>query len=163
MLEVWCDPDVIQIQANLNQLLACNNVFADGGGEQRVPTPAPITQLELIPGLVAHDCGYPLSQSQKSHWAKTNRSDSESRLCSHNVFWGVSRPMWRFWNTVKTTQNWRFPSPKIWLQRVFSESQWFFELRSPSLAICDFEVAAIRVTISKGLINPPKLEYGCTN
>ena len=34
--------------------------------------------------------------------------------------------MWRFWNTIKTTHNWRFPSPKSWLQRVFSESQWVF-------------------------------------
>ena len=54
--------------------------------------------------------------------------------------------MWRFWNTLKTTQNWRFLSPKIWLQRVFSESQWFLELRLQSLAICDFEVAAIRAS-----------------
>ena len=74
-------------------------------------------------------------------------------------FWVVSWPVWRFWNTIKTTQDWWIPSPKSWLQRVLSDSQWFFELRLQSLAICDFKVAAIRVTKHKKFNQVNVLNY----
>ena len=67
-----------------------------------------------------------VSQSQKSHWAKKIAAIRNHTLVVATYSGGVSRPMWRFWNTIRTTQNWRFPSPKSWLHGVFSESQWFF-------------------------------------
>ena len=54
--------------------------------------------------------------------------------------------MWQFRETLKTTQNWPIPRPKSWFQRCFRSRNDFFELRLQSLAICDFEVAAVWVT-----------------
>ena len=66
---------------------------------------------------------------------QNNRCDSESHPCSRNVFW---RGFQTYVALLKHYKNYaKLAAP---------ESKAIFELRSQSLAICDFEIAAIWVT-----------------
>ena len=68
---------------------------------------------QILPAEIAVK---PQCRNHKNRIGPKNRSDSESQPCSRNIFWVVSRPMWRLCNTIRTARNWWMPSPKSWPQ-----------------------------------------------
>ena len=79
-----------------------------------------------------------MSAITKIALGRKNRCDSESHLCSRNDLCG-------FLTCVTLTQTGGSQVQRAGFRGCFLSRSDFFELRLQSLAICDFEVAAIRV------------------
>ena len=91
-----------------------------------------------------------MSQSQKSHWAKKIAAIRNHTLVVATYSGGVSQTHVALLKHYKNHTKLAVPDSKeLASEGVFGVAVIFFELRLQSQAICDYEVAAIRVTKSK--------------
>ena len=87
-----------------------------------------------------------VSQSQKSHWAKKIAAIQNHTLVVATYSGGFADSCGASETQKKTHKTGGSRVQRVGFRGCFRSRSAFFELRLQSLAICDFEVAAIRVT-----------------